>query len=573
MSFLYKKSITIDCTKVQSSDQTNFPVLIDVLDTSFKTVANGGHVNNSSGYDIYFYSDINLTTRLAAERESFVASTGELVAWVKIPSLSASVNTTIYIAYGDSSISTDPNSDATYGKTNTWDSNFYGVWHFPDGSSLDVTDSTSQLNTLAATGTPTAATGQIGGGVTTGTGANYLTDTLTTPMGMVNSISGWVKFTSFGSQAFVATAVDGCEIPIGDGAGTADKFGLFGSGWVFGSRLTTGVWYHLYVTRDSSTVSGYKGYLNGVIDITTTRSFTDSGSSMKVGVDKVNDSNHCVNGTIDEVRISNVVRSIDWIVTEYNNQNAPSTFMTFGSEVPTGGGVSRNVATNRLAAAAGGPTSLWLDGNYTSQITQPDDLTVMQINSTDDYSFGCYVNLQKKSNSGNTDDHCLASFDFSFGGNTGHAAYVDDSNGSLNMYFGNTNYASTTGVFTYGAWHQITWTLTGTTLKVYIDKLLVWTQTVVRKATTGAINSYIGQEGDKFRKVYGNMYNFFIIRSLLTQTDVNAIVDSADYPDNLDLFYKMDEGASTVLIDSSPGSNDGITTRPDWRQTGRTYRS
>ena len=30
-------------------------------------------------------------------------------------------------------------------------------------------------------------------------------------------------------------------------------------------------------------------------------------------------------GSIDEVKISNTVRSADWILTEYNNQNSPST--------------------------------------------------------------------------------------------------------------------------------------------------------------------------------------------------------------------------------------------------------
>ena len=38
------------------------------------------------------------------------------------------------------------------------------------------------------------------------------------------------------------------------------------------------------------------------------------------------------NGIIDECRISNSVRSADWIATEYNNQNSPSTFYSYGGE-------------------------------------------------------------------------------------------------------------------------------------------------------------------------------------------------------------------------------------------------
>ena len=36
------------------------------------------------------------------------------------------------------------------------------------------------------------------------------------------------------------------------------------------------------------------------------------------------------NGSLDEVRISNTVRSADWIATEYNNQSSPSAFYTIG---------------------------------------------------------------------------------------------------------------------------------------------------------------------------------------------------------------------------------------------------
>jgi hypothetical protein len=35
---------------------------------------------------------------------------------------------------------------------------------------------------------------------------------------------------------------------------------------------------------------------------------------------------------IDEVRISNIARTSDWIYTEFNNQNDPSSFLSFGPE-------------------------------------------------------------------------------------------------------------------------------------------------------------------------------------------------------------------------------------------------
>lgn len=44
-----------------------------------------------------------------------------------------------------------------------------------------------------------------------------------------------------------------------------------------------------------------------------------------------NASNEYFSGSIDEVRVSNIARSADWIATEYNNQSSPSTFYTIST--------------------------------------------------------------------------------------------------------------------------------------------------------------------------------------------------------------------------------------------------
>ena len=103
---LSKRAITIDYTKCGTADSTNFPVLVSFTNASLKTKANGGKVENSNGYDIQFFSDIGLTSKLSWEVEKYDATTGEIRAWVKIPTISHTANTVFYIAYGDSSIST-----------------------------------------------------------------------------------------------------------------------------------------------------------------------------------------------------------------------------------------------------------------------------------------------------------------------------------------------------------------------------------------------------------------------------------------------------------------------------------
>ena len=121
--------------------------------TDIKTTAYGGHVASSSGYDIIF-RDSNGTSGLYHEIESYDGSTGTLVAWVKVPTVSGTADKTIYMYYG--------NACVLSGTTNTssvWDSNFKGVWHLHG----NFEDSTSTNNDGANFGT-TNVTGEIADG-------------------------------------------------------------------------------------------------------------------------------------------------------------------------------------------------------------------------------------------------------------------------------------------------------------------------------------------------------------------------------------------------------------------------
>src|SRR3990167_5778401 len=234
MAFSFKASITIDETKVAgSADHTDFPVLVSGTydgtgtEPDLRTTANGGNVENASGYDIQFFSDSDLTTRLAAERESFVATTGVVNFWVKVPTLDYDNDTVIYIAYGDSGISTDPNDDATYGATSTWNANYLGVWHLPDGTTLTALDSTSNNNDGTLTNTPTAAAGQIDGAadfesssdqyINVGNGASLqITGDLT--------LSAWIKLESLPASNGVAYQVIAKDKDTGGRAYTFDVY-------------------------------------------------------------------------------------------------------------------------------------------------------------------------------------------------------------------------------------------------------------------------------------------------------------------------------------------------------------
>jgi len=103
----YSRSITIDHTKCGSANSTNFPVLVAGTYSYLATVANGGNVTSASGYDIIFTSDSAGTILLNFERASFNATTGAVEFWVKVPTVSNTADTVIYLFYGNSAVTTD----------------------------------------------------------------------------------------------------------------------------------------------------------------------------------------------------------------------------------------------------------------------------------------------------------------------------------------------------------------------------------------------------------------------------------------------------------------------------------
>jgi len=87
-SYGYARAVTINHTQVSTTDQANFPVLVSVTDPLLASVGNGGHVASASGYDLIFTSDAGCGTKLNHEVETWNASTGQFIGWVRVPVLS-----------------------------------------------------------------------------------------------------------------------------------------------------------------------------------------------------------------------------------------------------------------------------------------------------------------------------------------------------------------------------------------------------------------------------------------------------------------------------------------------------
>jgi hypothetical protein len=338
----YRRAITIDHTKVQdvanpSTTYANFPVLV---------YATGLSNIEANGADIRFTSSDGIT-ELSREIERY--SGGTLYAWVKVTltkDAGDTSNDVIYMYYGNAA-ATEPAPGSTYGSRNVWDSNYKGIWHFPNGATLSASDSTANGYNGTITGV-TATAGQINGAANFDAAGDLINcgtmgDTVLTENGAV-TFSAWIKPNSIGIGGVSGRIIQRASGTLGpflnltatsttsfnvDGATDLQRTASNGS-------ITLSQWQHIALTWDgSTTATNAHIYINGseVSYQTTTNMVTpvnNSTENLIIGNNGV--ASRAFDGIIDEARISNNVRSLAWIKTEYNNQSSPSTFYSLGSE-------------------------------------------------------------------------------------------------------------------------------------------------------------------------------------------------------------------------------------------------
>jgi len=328
--YLHFRTITIDHTRVANTDQTNFPVLFSGTYPYLATWANGGIVDNSNGDDIIFASDAAGTNKLDFEQESYDPTTGKVNYWIRIPTLSHTQDTVIYMFYGDPNITTSQANPA-----GVWDSNYKGVWHLQNGTTITGTDSTSHGYTLTNNNSTAATTGKIDGAASFNGSNNYLSNTSVSisPCSSI-TVSYWNYVTTADVQGSSAFDVDG-SYRIQAHSPWSDKT-LY---WDYGNygRVSTDYTSYLnawtYVTLEYNAASTtHTIYLNGAFANQTIDSSCPASTQtgLNIGAWPSNGLYH--RGNIDEFRISTISRPAAWVATEYNNQSSPSTFYAVGSQ-------------------------------------------------------------------------------------------------------------------------------------------------------------------------------------------------------------------------------------------------
>ena len=331
----FVRAIEIVDDKVTGT-HANFPVLVSVTRDFLRGTAAGGDVEHPMGFDIGFFADAAATQRLAHEVEVYTPATGELVAWVKVPSLSAA--TTIFLRYGDPAITA-----STEDRPAVWSEGYAGVWHL---SSFDDASNQNPGTNVATAAQPTgqiAAARTFNGGGTAITAASSAS--LTDVFAGGGTMEAWIFVVGAGGSQFgrlfdkdTSTLVVGlCDARVPGGFLVGHTFGLSAGNWcTLTNTVPRNEWVHVAVVyNDNSSANNPAIFINGtsrtVVELDTPSGGPVGDGNTPLVIGNRTGGGRGFNGHIDEARISLVARDADWIASSHENQARPNDFLTIGN--------------------------------------------------------------------------------------------------------------------------------------------------------------------------------------------------------------------------------------------------
>ncbi|GJL86117.1 MAG: hypothetical protein DHS20C02_18920 [Micavibrio sp.] len=347
VSLGFREQLTIS-SSLTNSNLTDFTLLLTEANISANFWANV----RADGSDIYV-TLADGVTKLNRELVTFnkVGQTMEL--HVKIPTISSTVDTDLYLYFGG--LTSESNN------AGTWDANTQMVQHFEETAGTATDSTVNGLDGTVTAGSYGAA-GQIGDGVSFQAGrsltVNQALDTSNT-----FTIDFWADYTATGTwQTTFFQNVGAAWNELLTVNAATEQFTIWtktgGAGVALGMQADYVGWHKYTFAYDGTNLDMYKdgGLVNSIV-----YNWSSAPTGFQAG--QRTDSNQPTNAFFDEYTFDTTERSADWIAAEYAMQNTPAAFYSLGvtealpttltytlTDLPDNGDVTLNGAVLGLGA-------------------------------------------------------------------------------------------------------------------------------------------------------------------------------------------------------------------------------
>jgi biopolymer transport protein ExbB len=328
----FRKEITFDLTPAGADIKgaaSDVPILIRLSLGNFQYFADA----KPDGSDLRFIASDDKTP-LKYHIERFDSQTQIALVWVRLPLLTGGANTDkIYLYYGNKSA---PGADDAPG---TYDANQALVYHFGAAKNAPQ-DSTAYKSEPSSFGADLNPASLIGSGAKFG-GSQAISVATNTAIhlaaGKGFTVSAWVRFDGTETNAYIAQLADqGKEVTLGINGTQAFARYNGGSAPVTVTQtgqLTNGEWHHLALT-----VGG--GHLSLLVDGADAgqadAQVQDVGGVLTIGGSAAKASYYT--GDLDELEVSNVARSSDWLKVAARSQGMVAPLVIYGGDAQKEGG-------------------------------------------------------------------------------------------------------------------------------------------------------------------------------------------------------------------------------------------
>ncbi len=322
--------------QVTGGPHTDFPLLVSLTEPYLRDAANGGDVVRADGFDIYFSGDPEGTMRLSHEVERYDAGKGVLIAWVKVPALTAS--TVIYLRYGSTTITTSQEDVAA-----VWSAGYVAVLHLDGATDASGHATQVTMQTTANVETPMDRGHTFDGDDDRVIVASQTIDNIFATGG---TAEGWFFADTYGENGFGRLwdkgNGSGWSLSLDDNNATQALVFVHGDAvdtaeWhAPNNSVSLNSWHHTAIVYDKrSDANDPLIYIDGVqqvgiIEFDQPTAPMDDDAAAQLMVANRGAGDRTFDGTLDELRLSNVVRSPEWIATGFANQVAPASFYVVG---------------------------------------------------------------------------------------------------------------------------------------------------------------------------------------------------------------------------------------------------